>query len=672
MRRRVLRPSVVAAVILAALVALAIWTVVDARRLRNRVARNVTVAGYDVSEKSVPQLNAFMDTLEQELRTKPVNVATFDGGFTVSGGSFGLRIDRPALRLALLQARRPTDVADRLGEYFLSFVRPREVPVPVVTSADDTAQMLSENEGSKRRNPIDPQLRVRDGEFTVLPGGDGEGIDAEVLAAQLPDVVAAQGEKPWVLRANRVPLPSRYTNAELARLVEQATARTQNPIRFVAAGADHDISPSRIRSWVTPRIRDRRLELRLDPKKTIEGITAILDGNETKARDAEFSIDDDGTLTITPSQDGVRCCAPDTVARLERVLASGSSDPVAIDLEVEKPTRTTEMLEALKIAQPVASFTTKHKAGESRVKNIHRIADLLRGTVIEPGETFSVNKAIGPRTADNGFVEANVIEYGVFTESFGGGISQFATTLFNSAFFAGLDIREYKPHSIYIQRYPFGREATLSYPRPDLKIRNNTPYGVLIWPTYTASSITVTLYSTPYLRSDVGEQKVTNRGECKVVTTERVRIWPDGTTKTDTFRAEYLPKEGVGCDGKPTAGATTTTLVPPRTTPDNDAADVRAPETTEGTRPRAVDAAPTTVEERPLATRIEIRTETPSPEVTNAPAPATTSKPKPVETRPADKPVEAKPPKTEPAATQPPADPGPAVVPVAPPVTGVS
>ena len=51
---------------------------------------------------------------------------------------------------------------------------------------------------------------------------------------------------------------------------------------------------------------------------------------------------------------------------------------------------------------------------------------------------------------------------------------------------------------IYLDRYPYGREATLGCPEPDQKIKNNTPYGILIWTSYTGTSVTVTLYSTQY------------------------------------------------------------------------------------------------------------------------------------------------------------------------------
>jgi vancomycin resistance protein YoaR len=210
---------------------------------------------------------------------------------------------------------------------------------------------------------------------------------------------------------------------------------------------------------------------------------------------------------------------------------------------VELPTRTLtaeagrSLASTLGVKEVIGSFTTNHQCCESRVTNIHRIADLTRGTLIPPGQTFSVNDTVGRRTVEKGFLEGGVIINGEFGTDIGGGVSQYATTLFNAAFFGGLDIPAYKAHSKYISRYPFGREATLAYPAVDLKIRNNTPHGVVIWPTYTATSITVELWSTRYVS---GEQSAQNKSEgCGAVLTERTRTFLDGRIDKDTFRARY-------------------------------------------------------------------------------------------------------------------------------------
>jgi vancomycin resistance protein YoaR len=109
--------------------------------------------------------------------------------------------------------------------------------------------------------------------------------------------------------------------------------------------------------------------------------------------------------------------------------------------------------------------------------------------------------------------------------------------LFNAAFFAGLDIPEYKAHSVYISRYPFGREATLAYPGVDLKIKNNTPYAVVIWPTYTDTSITVQLYSTRFAKGE--QESVTPPKGCGRITLVRKRTFVDGRTDSQKYYANY-------------------------------------------------------------------------------------------------------------------------------------
>jgi vancomycin resistance protein YoaR len=696
MRRRLPPASAIVAATLLGCVAISIWAVLDAKSYQGKVARNVTVLGHDLSGLSTNRFEGAFDKIEQELRAAPVNIATFDGGFTASGASFGLTIDRPALRLALLDARRPNKLSSRLGQYVLSFFRSTNVAIPTKTSADTTAKSLGELEGPKRRNPVDPLLKVQRGEFVVLPGSDGRGIDADTLAAQLPAVVAS-GRQPFLLAANVVDLPSRFSNEELNRLVEQATARTDRSIVLRVAGTEFKVPSARLRSWVLPEIIDRRLELRLDPEVTMAGIRKLVGTNlDVAALDAQMSVDIAGQLVVSQSETGSRCCAADSTTRIERALAVGQTEPVVLDVEVVLPNKATAALQTMGIKEVVSTFTTKHKAGEERVKNIHHIADLVRGMVLAPGETFSVNEFIGPRSAENGFFEAPTIEYGVHTPAFGGGISQFATTLFNASFFGGLDIREYKPHSLYIPRYPFGREATLSYPKPDLRIRNGTPYGVLIWPTYTDTSITIDLYSTKNVDSVELDQNITLRGECKVSITRRQRTFSDGQVKVDQFRAEYLPKEGVNCDGTPTLGATTTTLTPrvsPTTAPSrgssvSETEDTSSlggqvnPATTKTTRVRVNTATTVPVSaggdtpppvDQPISTRVEAGSGPGDQPPATREAVVTNTKPRPVTVRPAatepkpDAPATPSATVAAPEATQAPV----VVTPVAPPITGV-
>ena len=144
------------------------------------------------------------------------------------------------------------------------------------------------------------------------------------------------------------------------------------------------------------------------------------------------------------------------------------------------PRVSTEAARGLGVVEEISTFTTRHPCCQPRVTNIHAIADIVDGYVVLPGETFSLNTVVGERDTARGFVAAPMISAGKYEDSVGGGISQFATTMFNAVFFAGLEDVQHKPHSYWISRYPAGRESTVSFPQPDFRWRNDSGHGVLV------------------------------------------------------------------------------------------------------------------------------------------------------------------------------------------------
>jgi vancomycin resistance protein YoaR len=145
----------------------------------------------------------------------------------------------------------------------------------------------------------------------------------------------------------------------------------------------------------------------------------------------------------------------------------------------------------------VGQFTTRYPCCQPRVTNIKRAVQILNGQRIAPGATFSLNEALRERTTQRGFVPAPMISAGVFVDSVGGGISQVATTLYNAAFFAGLELVDHTPHSIYISRYPMGREATISWGGPELIFRNDWSAPIRIDAHATNTTVGFRLFSLP-------------------------------------------------------------------------------------------------------------------------------------------------------------------------------
>jgi vancomycin resistance protein YoaR len=229
-----------------------------------------------------------------------------------------------------------------------------------------------------------------------------------------------------------------------------------------------------------------------------------------------------------------------------------------------KPNLSTADAQALHIKELVSSYTTYHPCCASRVTNIHKIADIVDGAIVRPGEQFSLNGYVGPRTTEKGFVLAPMIADGKYKDEIGGGVSQFATTTFNAIFYGGYEIDYHQAHSYWISRYPAGRDATVSWTDPDLRFTNDSHAGILIKTSYSGTSLTVSFYgdkegkivsdetgprqnytdpqtqyeANPALKP--GEQHVKQAGEQGFdINVVRV-IYQNGKTRRQNFYTKYL------------------------------------------------------------------------------------------------------------------------------------
>ncbi len=211
-------------------------------------------------------------------------------------------------------------------------------------------------------------------------------------------------------------------------------------------------------------------------------------------QDAHFVIQEDKAVKINPSKIGVRVNIPNTELSILKSIEQ-KQNKAEIIFESIEPDLTTEEAESLQITHPVVSFTTYFSCCEARAKNIQRVAEVVDGALIYPGKEWNLNTYIGKRTPERGFLPAGTIVKGSMIETIGGGISQFATTFYNTVYWGGYQDISHTPHSRYFSRYPEGIEATISWPEPHLIFKNNTPYGILVHTTSGETFVTVEFFS---------------------------------------------------------------------------------------------------------------------------------------------------------------------------------
>ena len=254
------------------------------------------------------------------------------------------------------------------------------------------------------------------------------------------------------------------------------------PITVKITGArSFEVSPRMVAGAIAFLPQNGTLVPALDAKKLRRNARPAIKRVElVEPRDATVRLVK-GKPKVIAAVNGTTVAADDLKKAVEPVLIKPAAERrVSVQLTGAKAAFSTADAKKLGIKHVTGRFTTYFPYLPYRNINIGRAAALINGTVLKPGDTFSLNGIVGERTAANGFTKGFVIKGGRFEKELGGGVSQSATTTYNAMFFAGLKDIFHKPHGLFIDRYPAGREATVAWPAVDLKFQNDTKYGVLV------------------------------------------------------------------------------------------------------------------------------------------------------------------------------------------------
>jgi len=295
------------------------------------------------------------------------------------------------------------------------------------------------------------------------------------------------------------------TNDEADQVIATfAKPAISDPIKVNVSGAkSFEITPRMLARSISFVQRDGTLVPVLDEKKLRRNARPALKKVQlVEPKNAKVRLVN-GKPKVIPAVNGTTITADNLKKAVEPVLIKPAAErKVRVQLTGDKASFSTAEAKKLRIKQVTGQFRTYFPYLPYRNINIGRAAALINGTLLKPGEIFSLNQVVGERTAANGFTEGYIIKDGRFRKELGGGVSQSATTTFNAMFFAGLKDIEHKPHGLFIDRYPAGREATVAWPSLDLKFQNDTKYGVLVQayivkgtPSH-RGSITVRMWST--------------------------------------------------------------------------------------------------------------------------------------------------------------------------------
>jgi vancomycin resistance protein YoaR len=529
------------------------------------VPRGVTVAGVDVGGMS-------HDEAEKKLRdeigprlSKPVALKAGDVNAELDPKTAGLELDWDGT--IDRAGSQPLSPVTRVTSFFTS----REVGV--ATKADD-AKVSGALEAMRPKldhEPIEGTIKFENAAAVAVDPHAGQKLKTEDAVRS---VVAN-----WA-SGNPVEVPMDFTPVKTTKegvekaLNEIVKTAVSGPVVIKGEGKDATLTPEQIFATLAfAPAEGGALAVTPNKDKLAEVTAPQLKDTVKQGKDAEI-VFEGGKPTVKPSVDGLDLDWDKNLQPYFDTVKKTDAREVKFEYKHTPAKVTTEQANKMGIKEVIGEFQTGGFAPASGV-NIRVVAEKVNGAIVKPKETFSLNKYTGPRGTAQGYVEAGIIENGIPGKAVGGGISQFATTLYNAYYYAGMKDAGHKEHSYWITRYPKGREATVFMDGAgnsliDIAFTNPDDTGVAIQTIWTPSSITIRLWGTKnydvtgstsgeFNPTQPQEKKVSKEG-CSpsngapgfsVTDTRTITDRRNGQSRSESRTVRYDPQFKIICEPPP-------------------------------------------------------------------------------------------------------------------------
>ncbi len=454
--------------------------------LGDRVPRDTQVAGVAIGGLSIAQAEQALETGLADMAESPVTLAAGEAQAEIAPGDVSLALDAEATVAQFTGFSYQPGVL--LGHIFGLGDQPAVSTVDLTDLEAAVGAAASDLDVA----PVEGAIDIVGTEAVPVEPADGFAIDVEETSALIRDTWL-EGEP--VEAVVQVLEPTVGAAAVEAAMTEIARPLTSGPISIQAGSEMTQIPLADLLAVSSIQADGEVLVLRIDGEALRAKLFELSPEIGQEPKDATVEIQG-GQPVVVPAVSGVGI-DPDALEE-EAVAAalSMTQRTATVEMVETTPEFTTEQAEALGIVEKVSEFSTPLTSDRQRTQNLIVGTAAINGTIVLPGETFSIIEALGPVTPAQGYNSSPVVVDGFESHAVGGGLSQLATTTFNAAYFAGMDDIFHQPHSRWFDRYPEGREATMFTPSLDMKWGNNTDHGVLVQAWVAGGRTWVALWST--------------------------------------------------------------------------------------------------------------------------------------------------------------------------------
>ena len=347
---------------------------------------------------------------------------------------------------------------------------------PEIRYAPEVARTkIQELAGGLDKPPTEGTVSVSNGAVEVGPAATGYETDVEGTLANLDLAVGEFAGQAEV--AGRVLEPV-VTTGEAEAAAARAEEVVSGPVELAAGRKSWTLDGEAAGGALRFVPKDGRMEVSLNDGDLRQLLAEPIQELTVAPREADF-VPASGGVTVTESRTGKAVREDEFFADLKEGLFEGRRE-YEIPVVKDEPELTTAEAEALKPTDLLGSYRTDYTLSSDkspeRVENLELASSAVSGTLLAPGEVFSFNELAAPLK----YNKTHVIVDGKETTADGGGLCQVASTLFNAANYAGLEIVERNAHFSELPYIRPGMDATVWFGALDMRFRNTTDGYLLI------------------------------------------------------------------------------------------------------------------------------------------------------------------------------------------------
>jgi len=495
-RKRLLPFAIIGAVI--AVIVLAI--LIDAGLYYNKVHAGVSVAGVGLGGKTEDEAIAALTAYVSEKQSHPITLTKGDRSWKLFPADVGVKINvREAVAQAMDVTRASNFVAD-IGRRWKSYFSTTDLSLHASLDPVLLDKFLAEIASELDVAPVNAALSMEDGKIKVVESQNGSVVDREALRPQVETLLLS-------LRNSQIEIPVTVQEPEVKsedhrQALEQA--ETMISASLTVTDGDHKwtLTPTEIGRYMDFKSENKNGVETLVPYFSAEKLAPFFDkiAPDVAKEPVDAKFDSDGKKAwVVPGVPGEELDREATAVALTEAALKTSGRTVAVAVKTKEPEFTTAEAEAYGIKDLLATYTTEpYRGSANRQVNVRITTQYASNKFLAPGEVYDFDKVIGPRTAERGYKKApGIVGGGELEDVYGGGICQVSTTLFNAVFEAGLEIVERHNHSLYIDHYPEGRDATVAGGGgKNFRFRNDTDHYIWIRGVSDGITTTFNIYGT--------------------------------------------------------------------------------------------------------------------------------------------------------------------------------